>query len=1157
MYRPEDLTRTSLPACFLGRLDLLPLLVLVGALLSIFVPSCARAQETDLSRYAFQPINIVAGGGTGGLTPGIPATSGTVSPTSVATTDSSGNFYFTDTAGIGAHVWVFYAGGPVPPLLSWALSAISSVTGIPVVPPTAGTAYTIVNASTNGGDGGSPCTGASSCGDSGPAALANLSSLIYGLAFDSQGNLYIADAGDFCIRKVSVSDGTISTFAGDPNHSNSTYNGDGIAANTAYLNTPTYMSFDGNNNLFFADSGSNLVRRIAASTNIITTVAGDNTQPGMYCMDSICGEGGPATSALLGDAAGVAVDQQGDIFVSEVGTSVVRVVNHSSHKINTVAGQINVFCSATASSSTPQVCGDGAAATQASLNLPYQIALNTNGNLIIADNGDDAVRAVLADGTITTIAGSITQPPSPPLIPDGTGNGGQAAAATLINPEDAVLDSAGNLYIADQNLIWKVNVPANLVAQTITFNSIPSTTYGATTTIDLTQYASSTSGLPLAFTCKGPATCSGTTLTIRGSTVRRGPITVTANQFGDDVYLPALPQTVTFTVAQAPLTVQANDLSFPHGATQLPTLTYTFTGRFFNGDTPSVITGSPVLTTTATLSSPIGNDYTITLALGTLSALNYTLTPANGTLTVTGTTPQTITFSQPAVSYGTPTFSLKATSSSGLPITYTYPPPIGPVTPSGTGMSNLTVTGVGTVTVTATQLGNDTYRAATSVTQTFQVNPAVLTITAQPASVPYGQEGSTYNYTASGFVNGDTSTSVFSQGEVPAFSSTATTTSVPGVYPLTISQGTLTANNYTFNFVPSTLTVTQAPQTITFPPPALASPAVSATLSATASSNLPVQFTVTGDAAISGNQVIPSGPPGPVTITATQPGNNLYLPATPVSQSFTFVKSPVSVVANNFTRSFGYSNPTFTYAIAPGGFVYSYQYAGQPTLTTAADENSPPGQYPIVINPGTLTSSYFDFQLVNGTLTILPAASFTLSAQPAAVTVPVGQARQVTLILTPVNNFVGAVTVGCSGLPAGVTCVSSPATLTTTQGVSGVAAVMGTLTISAGAQVASAQNHAPEIKIRAASGFWLASLLFGAMSFWQRRRLFQAGVARRMLLFTMLFLGASSLISCSSPSGSSSSQAAQPGTTTVQVTGSATIPSGPVSGGFALSVTIQ
>jgi hypothetical protein len=173
-------------------------------------------------------------------------------------------------------------------------------------------------------------------------------------------------------------------------------------------------------------------------------------------------------------------------------------------------------------------------------------------------------------------------------------------------------------------------------------------------------------------------------------------------------------------------------------------------------------------------------------------------------LTVKGSV-QTITF--PAISnvvYGAAPILLKATAGSNLPVSYAVTgPAILTGSPTLQGQS-LTITGAGTVTVTASQSGNTYFAAATPVVQSFTVTPAVLTVTAQNASMAYGSPVPSLQAGITGFVNGDTASVV---SGAPALSTTATSTSPLGYYAITASQGTLAATNYSFVFVNGVLDI--------------------------------------------------------------------------------------------------------------------------------------------------------------------------------------------------------------------------------------------------------------------------------------------------------------------------------------------------------------
>jgi sugar lactone lactonase YvrE len=271
-------------------------------------------------------------------------------------------------------------------------------------------------------------------GDGGPATSAQLS-WPSGVAVDTAGNLFIADFGNVRVRKVTPS-GIITTVAGigPAWYGTSGFGGDGGPATSAQLDNPHGVALDSAGNLFIADQGNNRVRKVTPN-GIITTVAGNGTQ-------DFGGDGGPATSAQLFWPSGVAVDTAGNLFIADYGNQRVRKVTPGG-VISTVAGIGSYGFS-----------GDGRAATAAQLYNPSGVALDSAGNLFIADYGGNRVRKVTPGGVISTVAGIGSY--------GFSGDGGWATAAQLYNPSGVAVDSAGNLFIADygNNRLRKVALVA-------------------------------------------------------------------------------------------------------------------------------------------------------------------------------------------------------------------------------------------------------------------------------------------------------------------------------------------------------------------------------------------------------------------------------------------------------------------------------------------------------------------------------------------------------------------------------------------------------------------------------------------------------------------------------------------------------------------------
>ncbi|HXF04152.1 MAG TPA: hypothetical protein VNM72_01900 [Blastocatellia bacterium] len=254
-------------------------------------------------------------------------------------------------------------------------------------------------------------------GDGGPAIEARLN-FPRGLALDPQGNLYIADTNNHRIRRIDPW-GRITTVAGNGTPG---FSGDGQPAVRAQLRFPLAVAVDAMGTLYIADAGNNRVRRVDAS-GIITTVAGTGER----------GSGGDddtADKAQLHTPAALAFDKDGNLLIADTGNHKIRKIDFSTMKISTFAGK-----------GTPAFSGDGGAAGAAELNTPFGLIADAKGNVFIADSANHRVRRVDATGNISTFVGSGT--------PGFGGDGLGAALATINFPTALALDPQGNLILAD------------------------------------------------------------------------------------------------------------------------------------------------------------------------------------------------------------------------------------------------------------------------------------------------------------------------------------------------------------------------------------------------------------------------------------------------------------------------------------------------------------------------------------------------------------------------------------------------------------------------------------------------------------------------------------------------------------------------------------
>src|SRR5439155_1658368 len=255
-------------------------------------------------------------------------------------------------------------------------------------------------------------------GDGGPATGAQLLGP-GGVALDPAGNFYIADRNNDRIRRVST-DGTIATYAGSGSLG---FSGDGGPATAARLNMSLGgVALDSAGNLYIADLLNERIRKVSP-VGTISTYAGNGGR-------GFGGDGGPATAAQLSPPQGVALDSAGNLYIADLLNNRIRKV--------TPGGTISTY----AGTGTSGFAGDGGPATAAQLSFPHGVALDSAGNLYIADSNNNRIRKVTPGGTISTYAGTGLQ--------GFSGDGGPAIDAQLWFPVGVALDSAGNLYIADQ-----------------------------------------------------------------------------------------------------------------------------------------------------------------------------------------------------------------------------------------------------------------------------------------------------------------------------------------------------------------------------------------------------------------------------------------------------------------------------------------------------------------------------------------------------------------------------------------------------------------------------------------------------------------------------------------------------------------------------------
>ncbi|MFZ0392986.1 MAG: chitobiase/beta-hexosaminidase C-terminal domain-containing protein, partial [Terracidiphilus sp.] len=272
-------------------------------------------------------------------------------------------------------------------------------------------------------------------GDGVPATQADVNSSA-ATATDSAGNVYIADTDNNRIRKVSAATGLISTFAGT---GTSGYSGDGGLPTAAELNSPSGLAVDSSGNVYIADTGNSLIREVSQSTGDITTYAGMvvSGEPVYECAAGVNAFGLPR---------GIAFDSSGDLYVADPACSVVWKVATGTQSVTVFAGEPG----------RSGYNGDLRPPTQALLNQPLSVALDSSGDVYIADLGNNRVREVEGGDVILTVAGNGNF--------GSTGDGGPATAAEIEEPFAVALDSSANVYIASLFSIRLVTAQTGVIS---------------------------------------------------------------------------------------------------------------------------------------------------------------------------------------------------------------------------------------------------------------------------------------------------------------------------------------------------------------------------------------------------------------------------------------------------------------------------------------------------------------------------------------------------------------------------------------------------------------------------------------------------------------------------------------------------------------------
>jgi len=394
-------------------------------------------------------ISTIAGNGTAGTSPDGPASTSVLNTPSGLAVDGAGNLYVADT---GNNI----------------VREIVAATGQIVT--VAGGATAVCGLATD------------TVGDGCPALQATLNQP-EGVTLDPAGNLYIADTADARVREVALSTGNIVSVAGDGTPG---YNGDNITAITAELDSPYAVAFDGAGNLYIPDSGNNRVRLVAAVSGSITPASLITTFAGTGVAGD-AGDAGAATNAELWAPSGLALDAAGNVYLADTNNNAIRKVNSATAGISTlVQDGVGTLYS-------------GGAFSPVTLNGPMGIALDSSGNLYIADALDMEVRQIQSNLIALNYTAPVFQGATSPSMPVTMENDGNAALdLTAINPlADAAVDAvtttcntgAPNLAVSNDCIVGAELAPTAAANPLITDIDLTSATVNSPLDIKLVGIA--------------------------------------------------------------------------------------------------------------------------------------------------------------------------------------------------------------------------------------------------------------------------------------------------------------------------------------------------------------------------------------------------------------------------------------------------------------------------------------------------------------------------------------------------------------------------------------------------------------------------------------------------------------------------------------------